>query len=233
MLEKLFGSNLRVKILKIFLSSPDKVFYAKQLAKDFGVQLLLVMKELENLEKFGLLSSGEENQPTNKIDIGEELYPDNMLVQEKQREDLKKEKEEKERKEKEVVIKVKKVEKPFQVNRQFILYEELKALIMKAQVLYEEDFINSLKKTGTIKLLVMSGFFVGNKTAKVDLLLVGKVNKQKVDKLVEDLEKELDREINYTCMEEREFRYRREVTDVFLYEVLESKKFIVINELGI
>lgn len=233
MLEKLFGSNLRVKILKIFLSSPDKSFYAKQLAKDFGVQLLLVMKELENLEKFGLLMSGEATSEMRKIDIGEELYPDNMLVQEMQKENQKKEKEEKDRKEKEELVKVKKAEKSFHANKQFVLFEELKALIMKAQVLYEEDFINSLKKTGSIKLLVMSGFFVGNKTAKVDLLLVGKVNKPKVDKLVEDLEKELDREINYTCMEEREFKYRREVTDVFLYEVLESKKFVVINELGI
>ncbi|MBU4217139.1 hypothetical protein L6270_04910 [Candidatus Parcubacteria bacterium] len=233
MLEKLFGSNLRVKILKIFLSSPDKGFFAKQLAKDFGLQLLLVIKELENLEKFGLLTSGEKNDERRTIDIGEELYPENMLVQEMQRENLKKEKEAKERKEKEESVKIKKVEKSFRINRQFILFEELKALIMKAQVLYEEDFINSLKKTGSIKLLVMSGFFVGNKAAKVDLLLVGKVNKPKVEKLVEDLEKELDREINYTCMEEREFKYRREVTDVFLYEVLESKKFVVINELGV
>jgi len=233
MLEKLFGSNLRVKILKIFLSSPDKSFFAKQLAKDFDMQLLLVMKELENLEKFGLLMSGEMNAPQNTIDIGEELYPDNMLVQEKQKEDLRREKEEKERKEKDLTTKTKKAEKSFMVNKQFILFEELKALIMKAQVLYEEDFINSLKKTGSIKLLVMSGFFVGNKGAKVDLLVVGKVNKPKVEKLVEELEKELDREINYTCMEEREFKYRREVTDVFLYEVLESKKFVVINELGI
>ena len=79
----------------------------------------------------------------------------------------------------------------------------------------------------------MAGFFVGNKNAKVDLLIVGSVNKPKLEKLVNDLEKELDREINYTCMEEREFKYRREVTDVFIYEVLESKRFVVINELGI
>jgi hypothetical protein len=232
-LEKLFGSSLRVKILKIFLSSPDKSFYAKQLAKDFGIQVLLVIKELENLEKFGLLVSGEAAEDKAKIDIGEELYPDNMLVQELQKENLKKEKEEKARKEKEELNKLKKTEKSFRVNRQFILFEELKALMMKAQVLYEEDFINSLKKIGEIKLLVMSGFFVGSVNSKVDLLLIGKVNKSKMEKLVEELEKELDREINYSCMEEKEFKYRREVTDVFLYEVLESKKFVVINELGI
>lgn len=231
MLGKLFGSSTRVKILKIFLSSPDKSFYAKQLAKDFGLQTILILKELDNLEKFGLLMSGDGNNGKTVMQSSEELYPDNMLVQEMQKENLKKEKQEK--KEKEILASVKNSEKSFKVNRQFILFEELKALIMKAQVLYEEDFINSLKKIGAIKLLVMAGFFVGNKNAKVDLLLVGNVNKVKLEKLVNDLEKELDREINYTCMEEREFKYRREVTDVFLYEVLESKKFVVINELGI
>lgn len=231
MLGKLFGSSTRVKILKIFLSSPEKSFYAKQLAKDFGIQSVLVTKELENLEKFGLLMSGDINNEKTAIQVSEELYPDNILVQELQKENIKKEK--KEKIEKEIFATPKSNEKSFKANKQFILFEELKALIMKAQVLYEEDFINSLKKIGDIKLLVMAGFFVGNKTAKVDLLLVGNVNKTKLEKLVNELEKELDREINYTCMEEREFKYRREVTDVFLYEVLESKKFVVINELGV
>ena len=151
MLGKLFGSDTRVKILKIFLSSPDKSFYSKQLAKDFGIQTLLVTKELENLEKFGLLMSGDINNEKSAIQAGEELYPDNMLVQEMQKENIKREKQEK--KEKEALAVSRASEKSFKVNRQFILFEELKALIMKAQVLYEEDFINSLKKIGNIKLL--------------------------------------------------------------------------------
>ena len=60
MLEKLFGSKSRVKILKLFLLHPNQSFYIRQLARDLKLQLNSVRRELENLEKFGLLISGPE-----------------------------------------------------------------------------------------------------------------------------------------------------------------------------
>ena len=57
MLGKLFGSNTRVKILKLFLFNFYKKYYIRQLARDLGLQLNSVRRELENLEKFGLLIS--------------------------------------------------------------------------------------------------------------------------------------------------------------------------------
>lgn len=61
MLEKLFGSVSRVKLLKIFLLNPDKKYYIRQLARDLKLQVNSVRRELSNLEEFGLLSSDDNN----------------------------------------------------------------------------------------------------------------------------------------------------------------------------
>jgi predicted ArsR family transcriptional regulator len=57
MLGKLFGSKARVKILKLFLSSPDEKFYIRQVARELKLQLNSVRRELDNLEQFGLLTA--------------------------------------------------------------------------------------------------------------------------------------------------------------------------------
>jgi hypothetical protein len=123
--------------------------------------------------------------------------------------------------------------KYFQVNKNFILFEELKSLIVKSQMLHEQDLLEQLKKIGNIKLLVLTGFFTGAKDAPADILIVGDAKKDKVAKIVKELEKEVNREINYSLMDYNEFKYRRDMTDVFLFHIIEGKKMIVIDEIGI
>ncbi len=122
--------------------------------------------------------------------------------------------------------------KYYQVNKDFVLYNEIKDLIIKAQILSEKDFTDRLRKYGTIKLLLLSGLFINDKAAAVDMFIVGNFNKDKVAKLVKELEDELVTEVNYALLTEEEFLYRRQVTDVFLYSVLEGKKIVVVDEDG-
>ncbi len=60
MLSKLFGSNCRVKILKIFLLNPDSNYYIRQLARDLNLQVNAVRRELNNLTKIGLIKPEKE-----------------------------------------------------------------------------------------------------------------------------------------------------------------------------
>ncbi|HRH32983.1 MAG TPA: ArsR family transcriptional regulator [bacterium] len=120
--------------------------------------------------------------------------------------------------------------KYYQANREFVLYNEIRELIIKAQILCEKDFTNKLKKLGTIKVLILSGLFINEKQSPVDMLIVGNFDKNKVAKLIKLLEEELVNEVNYTVLSEEDFRYRRQVTDVFLYSVLEGKKIVVIDQ---
>jgi len=224
MLGKLFGSNARVKILKQFLLNPDKKYYIRQLARDLSLQVNSVRRELENMEDFGLLISSSSKDDTNPSDQEQE-----------EMQDLKDGK---------VVDKVARKKKSdesaggqekkyYQVNKSFLIFEELKSLIIKSQTLHEQDLMEKLKKLGQIKLLVLTGFFTGIKDAPADILIVGHVAKDKLEKIIKDLEKEVGRELNFSLMEQSEFKYRRDMTDVFLFRILEGKKMVVVDELGI
>jgi len=203
MLEQLFGSFARAQILKLFLFNPEEKYYIRELARRLKLQVNSVRRELDNLEKFGILVSGD------NIGSPEELPVDPA----RRRATGEKEK------------------KYYKANADFVLHEEIKSLIVKAQVLYGRDFIDKLKKAGNAKLLVLTGKFVNNPDSPVDLLIVGRFNKRKLLKLIRELENDLGREINFTVMDAKEFKYRRDITDVFLYNILEGKKIVAVDEM--
>jgi len=201
MLEKLFGSNARVKILKLFLLNPTEKFYIRQLSRNLKLQLNSVSRELENLEKFGILTSDMKNE------AGEAAEKEAAGGQDK---------------------------KYFRANPNFVLFDEIKALIVKAQILYEKDFVRKLNSIGKVKLLVLTGIFVNNPSTLIDILIVGnKINKVKLIKLIRELEIELGKEINFTVFDSQEFKYRRDITDIFLYGILDGRKLVVIDEVGL
>ena len=55
MLDSIFGSVSRVKILNLLLLSPDKRCQPEQLISDLGLSALAVRHELNNLVNFGLV----------------------------------------------------------------------------------------------------------------------------------------------------------------------------------
>ena len=57
MLQALFSSRVRVRLLTLFLLSPDPHFHASALTRQVGAQYNAVWKELANLERAGLLLS--------------------------------------------------------------------------------------------------------------------------------------------------------------------------------
>ncbi|MEK7680845.1 MAG: winged helix-turn-helix domain-containing protein [Patescibacteria group bacterium] len=70
MLEKLFGSKTRAKLLRIFFQLPDKPYYVRELARMADVQLNAVRRELSNLEDLGLIIPTECNPGENDTATG-------------------------------------------------------------------------------------------------------------------------------------------------------------------
>lgn len=60
MLEHLFGSKTRTKLLTLFLHRPDQVFFVRELTRLIDTQINAVRRELENLVKLGLVIEAEE-----------------------------------------------------------------------------------------------------------------------------------------------------------------------------
>lgn len=61
MLEQIFGSSARTKILKFFCVNAHQQFFVRELARRLNLQLNSLRRELDNLEDFGFLSSESKN----------------------------------------------------------------------------------------------------------------------------------------------------------------------------
>lgn len=61
MIEQLFGSKTRVKLLKLFYSNPNRAFYVREITRKIDEQINSVRRELGNLLSIGIISSDTNN----------------------------------------------------------------------------------------------------------------------------------------------------------------------------
>jgi hypothetical protein len=57
MVEQLFGSKTRVKLLQLFYSNPNRSFYVREITRKIDEQINSVRRELSNLLSIGIISS--------------------------------------------------------------------------------------------------------------------------------------------------------------------------------
>ncbi|MEJ2182181.1 MAG: winged helix-turn-helix domain-containing protein [Nitrospirota bacterium] len=57
MLKKLFSSSIRADVLSLLLSSPDEMFYVREIAKLLRKNPSGIKRELDNLERMGIVTS--------------------------------------------------------------------------------------------------------------------------------------------------------------------------------
>jgi hypothetical protein len=61
MIEQLFGSKTRVKLLQLFLANPGRSFYVRELTRKIDEQINSVRRELSNLMGIGIIKSDSVN----------------------------------------------------------------------------------------------------------------------------------------------------------------------------
>lgn len=183
MLEQLFGSRTRVKLLRLFLTNPSTAFYVRELTRKIDEQLNSVRRELANLLSLGIVVAAEHDD-----------------------------------------------KKFYQLNTSFVLAEELKAVLLKSQILVEQHLVKHIKELGKIRYLALTGSFTGTKTSATDMIVVGKVDRALLVRAVERFQREVGREINYTLLSAREFDERRNLGDKFLLTILNNPKIVVVDD---
>lgn len=119
----------------------------------------------------------------------------------------------------------------YNVDTEFPLYEELRALILKSQLTLQKAHMESIASLGTVQYLALMGYFVQDSDAKVDVFVVGKVSRQKLDALLVEFQKQFGQQLRFTLMTPEEFSYRKEVSDKFLYELINGEKMLLIDSL--
>lgn len=192
MLEQLFGSKTRVKILTLFLNNPSKSFYVREITREIDSLINSVRRELNNLTKAKLIVEAEphDNGKTKSYQL--------------------------------------KIRKYYKLNTDCVLVDEIKHLFIKNKVFFKEDFLENIKKFTELKFLLLSGLFTEVEKSPIDLLIVAEGNIDELKRQIKELESSIDKEINYTLLKEDEFKYRRDLMDRFLTDLLNDKRNIIL-----
>lgn len=198
MIEQLFGSKTRVKLLQLFYSNPNRSFYVREITRKIDEQINSVRRELANLLNVGIIVSDNTNN---------RLY--------------------------------------YEVNQTYEYYEPLLAIFgqgvtsgkaptaakaKKAAATPEEE---KFKALGNLEVVLYTGQFTRDESSGIDMLIVGDVNQNAIQRFVSELEGQESKEIRYTVMPLTEFNYRRQIKDRFITTVLDAKKQVVVDKSGI
>lgn len=125
----------------------------------------------------------------------------------------------------------------YEVDEKYQYYPELRAIFTTMptptralkETKDEDQIAKKLRTAGKIELAFLTGSFVRENHIGIDLFVVGDVNKSKMIRVVEELEQEHGRELNYTVMSSEDFNYRQGMNDRFLTNIMDSRKITLID----
>jgi hypothetical protein len=92
------------------------------------------------------------------------------------------------------------------------------------------DEPNDITSLGNVELALYTGQFTRDDTSGIDMLVVGDINQNKLQKFVTELEAQEGKNIRYTLFTLEEYKYRDQIHDRFLDSVKSAKKQILVDK---
>lgn len=120
--------------------------------------------------------------------------------------------------------------KLYSINTRYPLYQEFRKIIM-ATVGVEEQLRNLLKSIDGIKEAYIYGSYAKNTMdthSDIDVLVVGSVGVVTIQKRISKLQRDIDREISMTIMNQVDFKRRIKTKDPFISGILKQKHIKII-----
>jgi len=204
-LEKLFGNNARVKILRLFLLNPEQVYAAKEVARMTRVSSAAVSRELRTLRDIGFVKKSSKSE---EVKRGKRVrrkrvqgfmlsatFPvlaplRNLLI----------------------------TASPISRERmiQYFKHHGKTQLVGVAGVFFGADNAESISRQS------------------LDLLVVGDgIKRSKLEQFISTLESEIGKELVWVSFSPAEFEYRMAMHDKFLRDFFDYPHEFLINKLGI
>ena len=184
-MEELFVSRVRVKLLQLFLTSPDSLLHVREIVRRVSEEINAVRRELGRMEKYGMADS--------------EWRANRRL---------------------------------YKFRKDYIYYRELLGLVSKTTGL-GGSIIKNKAKLGRIKFAFLSHRFlkgIPSGQDDVDLLIVGSIVLPELQVLIADEQAKREVEINYSFMDEAEFKFRVKRRDPFILRVLTQPKVMLLGD---
>lgn len=209
MIENLFGSKTRYKLLKLFMSNPNQSFYVREITRKIDEQINSVRRELQNLLSIGVIKSDssnnrlyyEVNQKFEKYQALVNLFSKGSVAAER--------------------------------AKSAAAEKDEGQAGSDSSPAAEQKLSDKERALGNVSLVVLSGIFTRDKTTPADLLIVGNVTPSSLKTYVEDLESTIDGEVRYMIMDEEQFAYRRQIRDRSISLMLAGKLVVKVDKDGI
>lgn len=129
------------------------------------------------------------------------------------------------------VIRKKKVQ-GWMLNDKFPYTEQLSQLLVSTTLVTDAEIEKYLKNVGVLKLVVLSGTFMYETDARLDILIIVKGLKKRVLRAaMQKLEGAIGTEVAYAVFDPEEFEYRLSVRDRLIRDVFERSHRIILNKL--
>lgn len=210
-LEKLFDSAAKVRLLKLFLRNQGEAFRMRDIVARTQMSSVTVRKPLEQLREIGCLRTFMRRFPSAK---GKKLKKGKGKLSHKK-------------------IAVPR-EQVFTLNPYFVFYDEVRNLIFKSSPASKKWMAERIKKIGRVKLAVLSGVFVRaeRENMHTDLLVIGDdMSARRMENFIRALEAEVGTRLNYTVLSSEEYAYRTKMFDRFVLDIMEGPHEKIINKL--
>lgn len=118
------------------------------------------------------------------------------------------------------------------LNEAFPYLMPLKNLLMPTDSLTYKGIEKKLRPSGRIKLILISGVFMHDPEARVDILVVGDALKTKsLTSAMGDLEAQLGAELAYTALDTEDFLYRQAINDRLIRDIFDYPHQIILDKL--
>ena len=211
MVEQLFGSKTRVKLLHLFYENPNRSFYVREITRKIDEQINSVRRELANLLNVGIITSDSSN---NKVyyEVNQKYSYYDPLQE---------------------IFGGKKPRKATKAARKESPEHEQEHEHEEPVAVVDVEEPADLKQLGNVEIACLLGQFTRDETSGVDVLIVGNVNNNALQKYVTELEEQEGKELRYTTFSLDEFRYRLQIKDRFISNVLLSKKQVLLDKPGL
>ena len=206
-LSKLFDGINRVKIMRLFLFNPENSYNKSDIAKKSKVSQFVAGKIIKQIESAGMIKKKiffKEIKQENK-----KVYP--VAKSKTCGTEARKQKNKK------------KKTNGWCLDKDFPYLNALQNLLLNNDLLGDKQIIEKIKKTGNIKLIVLSGVFLNRmEESRVDILVVGdKINKTSLQNAMQDIESQIGKELSYAVFNTEDFSYRLDICDKLVRDILD------------
>jgi len=193
---KLFGSSLRVKLLRLFFMAPEELVTLAHARMRTDSDAPAVRRELNLLAGIGFI---KERSVSAKVKTGKA-----RLV------------------------------KAWRFDSTFMYADALKRLVLSAECMNPVDIVGRLKGKGAIRLIILAGIFIDDENSRADMVIVGdQLKKTAIEEAIREIESRVGKELSYSLLSTKEFKYRIDMRDKFIRDVLDYPHKKILNKLGV